>query len=381
MRNCIPQIYIMSFFQKNQILKILTHMCQHNTIKIPLCEIEFRKRKGVPSIKSVCVAFEQGKTYATIVVKDYPNYTKDQVLVKVLYCGICGTDIKLIEGKYPIDEQLFPLTLGHEFVGEIVEVGSNIKDFKIGDYVAGKPTLKICGKCVYCKTGAINMCQNRLRLGINVDGAFTEYMSYPEEFLINANFLKEVKNGVWLEPISVVARGIHTLKINPTMRVAITGVGPIGVLTAMILKEYGVHLSIFGQDSDSDRLNYLKDLNIADYISTDNNIETMFDCVIDCSGNESAINNLFEWAKPGAQVLLLGTNRHPMNVHLSQISYKELKVTGTLGANEEDWIYAVQFLKNHEEILTNMLNIVPVDDALANFYTRNPYKIKNAISF
>ncbi|MGJ9457877.1 zinc-dependent alcohol dehydrogenase [Oceanobacillus sp. CF4.6] len=330
-------------------------------------------------MKSINVMEHQ--SHPAIIEKNFQPLFENSTKIKVLYGGICGTDIKLIEGRYPIQDELFPLTIGHEFVGEIVEAEANSNLFQVGDYVVGKPTLKSCMECIYCKTGRVNLCKDRLRLGINADGAFTEYISIPQENLIEVNFLHNISNGIWLEPISVVARGIHALNINPNLRIAIAGVGPIGFLTALMIKEFGSHITMIGLEQDRTNLVHLTELGIIDEFNIQVEDEEIFDIVIDCTGHENAINNLFLLAKPSATVLLLGTNKFSMNINLSLITYKELHVTGTIGANEEDWNYSVDFLKRNESTLSNFVHISPLEEAIESFKVKQPLKVKNAIKF
>lgn len=346
---------------------------------VPLYVIQFRK--GESLIQTISVIEEGNARNVAIVPKHLRSITTEEVIVKVLYAGICGTDMKLYKGQYPIEKQLFPLTLGHEFVGEIVEKGNKVIDFDVGDYIVGKPTVESCMKCQYCREGKVNLCQQRLRMGINTDGAFAEYTILKSHQLINVNFLKEISTGAWLEPISVVARGINQLTLNPNYRICILGPGPIGILSALLTKEFGAHITMVGQESDRERLIYLKDNNLVDSIEIDTHMENLFDCVIDCTGNENAINNALRWIKPASQFLLLGTNKSKMNIHFSLIVYKELKVTGTIGANELDWDYALDVLQRNEAILSKLAQLIPVANFRDGFTVNNNVKAKTIIQF
>ncbi|WP_368900957.1 zinc-binding dehydrogenase [Oceanobacillus oncorhynchi] len=282
-------------------------------IRIPQCEITFRIKEGL-EIKSICAVKKNSETDIDIVEKQLKEMNTNEHKVKVLYGGVCGTDMKLIEGKYPIDDNKLPLTIGHEFVGRIEQVSNDSEAFQVGDYIVGKPTLKSCMECENCKSGYINLCKDRERLGINVDGAFTEYINLSEKSLIKVNFLKDVKNGVWLEPISVVARGINTLKLKPNYSVLVAGAGAIGVLTILMLKDYGVDITVLGLESDCTILEYLKENQFIDGYMIKSSGSENYNAVIDCTGNENAINNLLNLSANRAQVLLLGTNKFNMNI-------------------------------------------------------------------
>src|SRR5699024_10991158 len=132
------------------------------------------------------------------------------------------------------------------------------------------------------------------------------------------------------------------------MNVCVIEPGPIGILTVLMVKEYGANVTLIGHKNDINRLDFINDLNIADITTVEWESENSFDCVIDCTGNESAINNAFKFIKPLSQILLLGTNNKKISIDFAQIAYKELSVKGTLGANESDWIDALKFVERNE---------------------------------
>ncbi|NQE00267.1 alcohol dehydrogenase catalytic domain-containing protein, partial [Staphylococcus xylosus] len=105
-----------------------------------------------------------------------PSPNKDEIKIKVHYAGICGTDIHTYEGHYKVN---FPVILGHEFSGEVVEVGTNITNFTIGDRVTSETTYYICGECDYCQNGDYNLCNHRKGLGTQQNGGFTQYLVTP----------------------------------------------------------------------------------------------------------------------------------------------------------------------------------------------------------
>lgn len=332
-------------------------------------------------MKTLSLKKESGSIKLSFVDKELKEIKPSEVLIKILYTGICGTDVKLASGKYPVADELFPLTIGHEFVGEIVQIGDGVNEYRVGDLVVGKPTLKSCGKCTCCRSGKVNMCSKRIRVGINTDGAFAEYIIFPASQLIKVNHLQKTVSGAWMEPVSVVARGIGQLKLNPNMNVCVLGPGPIGILAALMVKEFGANVTIVGQVSDQERLSFLLNEKMVDeavaYWIEDNS----FDCVIDCTGNEIAINNGLRWIKPTSQLLLLGTNKYTMSVNFSLIAYKELRVTGTLGANELDWDYALGFLERNEERLIKITKVRPFSEALDCFKKHQKLEAKTIIKF
>lgn len=336
------------------------------------------------TIKSLCVSQNEDKRRLEFINKRKPEIQKDQVSIKVLYAGICGTDLKLLHGTYPIEEHLFPMTLGHEFIGQVCDVGTLIPNVHLGDYVTGKPTVSSCMKCSYCNNGKINLCKKRLRMGINTDGAFAEYITLNHHQIIKMPKLEKLEVGALLEPLSVVARGITQVNITPNQNVCVFGPGTIGMLTALMMKEYGCHITLVGTKSDAKRLQYAKEIGITDEVMTNDqlsNIVDYFDVVSDCTGVDAAINQSLDCIRPSGQFLLLGTSKQLLPINFSKIVYKELNVTGTIGANELDWEYALKVLKRNESLLEKLIIIKDTTAVQEAFLENATTKPKTILKF
>ena len=116
---------------------------------------------------------------------DIPPITKDEVLVRVTYAGVCGTDNRIYQGTKKITG---PRIIGHEFCGVITLAGKNVPDFSEGDRVTAYPTIA-CGKCYACRAGRKNICVNRTTIGYEIDGAFSQYVRIPAEAIAGGNLL------------------------------------------------------------------------------------------------------------------------------------------------------------------------------------------------
>lgn len=166
----------------------------------------------------------------------------DEVRIKVLATGCCGTDVELFEGTMPYlttGVASYPLIPGHEWVGEVCEIGSEVRGFEIGDRVVGECSCG-CMRCERCHAGNYHRCAYRTETGIlNRAGAFAEYINFPAMFLHRISKAVSVESACLIEPAAVAFNGARRAQISPADDVAILGDGPIGLLLLMMAKAFG----------------------------------------------------------------------------------------------------------------------------------------------
>ncbi|MGN1014499.1 MAG: scyllo-inosose 3-dehydrogenase [Butyricicoccus sp.] len=200
-----------------------------------------------------------------------PEPKDDEVLIKVGACGVCGSDIHSIASKEDGYMQFnchtrLPVILGHEFSGEIVQVGKDVKGYQVGDMIAVEQ-IHYCGKCHNCRIGLYNNCENREDIGLSADGAFCEYTVVPEKYCCKINDIAEklgdklaaFEIGALAEPASVA---YHSIVINaggikPGANVVVFGAGPIG-LSAMALCRASGAAKVFMVDTVASKLELAK---------------------------------------------------------------------------------------------------------------------------
>jgi (R,R)-butanediol dehydrogenase/meso-butanediol dehydrogenase/diacetyl reductase len=167
---------------------------------------------------------------------------EDWVLIKNEGCGVCGTDLHILANP-PGFEATLGAVLGHEFLGHIVEVGSAVQDFKVGDRVAVNPNMT-CGICRYCKEGLRNHCENWTTLGLHQDGGFAGYTTAPQGYLHRVSEDLPFERAIWIEPVSCVVNGTDKIAIQPAQTAVVIGAGPIGLLHGMMFKAAGARVII-----------------------------------------------------------------------------------------------------------------------------------------
>ena len=170
----------------------------------------------------------------------------DDVVVRVVQTGVCGTDRGVLLGKFPAKPGVI---MGHEAVGEVADVGDGVTTLKPGDRVVVNPTL-YCGLCSWCRRGALNFCLNKAgnELGIDRDGAFAQYLLLEERFLHAIPDGMSDDRAVLIEPLTCVLNNLQAARLRQADDVLVLGAGPIGVLTALVADQFASRVCLAEPD-------------------------------------------------------------------------------------------------------------------------------------
>lgn len=171
-----------------------------------------------------------GKLTVKKVVDPVPG--DNEVLIRIKCCGICGTDIKLYQGKCSAK---MPVVLGHEFSGKIVEIGREVKLFKEGDRVAGDPNFS-CERCIWCKSGKTNFCTNSIDYGVTANGGFAEYIAIPEYKVYHISDKLDYLSASFSEPLSCAVHAVNKAGISQNDSVGIIGGGSQGQMFVQLAR-------------------------------------------------------------------------------------------------------------------------------------------------
>ncbi len=166
-----------------------------------------------------------------------PEINSNDVLVRVASCGICGTDIHILDGEFP--PTVYPIVPGHEFSGTVESVGNEVEGIAVGDRVGVDPTLN-CGECFFCQRGQGNLCERWNAIGVGkAFGAFAEFVSVPARTIYPLPDELSFKAGALIEPVACVLRGFHLMNPKPGATYCIFGAGPMGLQNAQIARFFG----------------------------------------------------------------------------------------------------------------------------------------------
>lgn len=319
-----------------------------------------------------------------------PELKNDEVLLKVTACGICSSEIETFKSRSP--RRIPPLIMGHEFCGEIIEVGTNVSSFEIGESVVSNSVVS-CGNCNTCLRGKTNLCANRQVFGMHRQGAFGEFVNVPAKSLIKMPVDLKPEIACLAEPL---ANGIHMVNLTRHVRpgkVLIIGAGPIGLFAQQAYREL-TEAEVIVADLKEDRLeialkngavrvvNPMKS-NLAEVVAEVTNGEGV-DIAIDAVGTEITNQQSLEAVRPGGVVVIIGLYENSRSLKTYDIVLPEKHVTGTYAATGEEMVEAVNLLAKGKIDASSWVNYYPIDQGLQAFNemmeARAPH-IKSVILF
>lgn len=291
-----------------------------------------------PSVAAtMSVAVLYGIRDVRIEERPTPQLGPDDVLIEVSHCGICGSDIHFIV-EWPGAAKPGSIE-GHEFSGTIVEVGSEVSGWQVGDQVVGGPSPR-CGRCRFCAGGRPSLCEERGRVGADNDdwqGAFARYKRMPARQLLRVPDGLSLKHAALVEPMAVALHGITRAGgADPEGRYLITGGGPIGFLSVAALKAAGV-VDVVVSEPHEGRRSLCAKLGARVIIPDDLVIPPMphdivtepFDVVLECSGNKAAMEAGLAQLRRGGRLVLVGAGIRAPRFDPNRILLNELEITGS----------------------------------------------------
>ena len=266
-----------------------------------------------------------------------PTASKGEVLVKVKTTGICGSDLPRVLGN---EAHFFPIVLGHEFSGEVVEIGEGVTSVKVGDRVAGVPLIP-CLTCDDCQKGNYSLCKYYSFIGSREQGSFAEYVKMPERNVVKFDDSVSFEQGAFFEPATVALHGLLCADYCAGEDVAILGGGTVGMFTAQWAKIFGAK-KVFVFDIDKDRLALAKRLGADETINTlDKDFiqqvdeltnKKGFGFVYETAGVDITMKLAFEIAGNKASVCFIGTPTKELIYTpklFENMNRKEFKLTGS----------------------------------------------------
>lgn len=290
------------------------------------------------------------KADQSVEIRDVPVPTTgpEECLVEVKYCGICGSEPHMYHGQLTLLAHP-PVILGHEWSGEIVEVGERVKGFAAGDRVTCETAAETCGVCALCRSGSYNVCPERRAFGFAVDGAFTKYVRAKYLRLHHLPDGLSYKAAAMTEPVCVAYNAVaEKSRISPGDVVVIIGPGPVGLFALQVAKLSGAGtVVVTGTQRDSARLKLATRLgaDITVDVGEQNPAEVVrglgdglgAHLVIDAAGVPPAIQQSLEIVRQNGQVTKVGWSLQPVNLTLDEIVAKVVTYQGAFSHTWTTW--------------------------------------------
>ncbi|MBP9900471.1 MAG: L-threonine 3-dehydrogenase [Verrucomicrobiota bacterium] len=291
-----------------------------------------------------------------------PQIGINDVLIRVNRTGICGTDLHIYKWDAWAQRTIpVPMVVGHEFVGEIVAVGSNVNDFRLGDVVSGEGHV-VCGRCRNCMAGRRHLCADTKGVGVNRPGAFAEYLSLPMTNVWQHTPAVDQDVAAIFDPFG---NAVHTALSFPVLGedVLITGAGPIGIMAAAIVKHAGARFVVVTDVNDY-RLELAKKLGatVALNVKTGNvrdvqkqlGMKEGFDVGLEMSGNPAAFRDMIDNMCHGGKIAMLGIPPEQMPIDWNKVVFNMLTIKGIYGREMYETWYQMSVM------LETGLDIAPV---------------------
>jgi 2-desacetyl-2-hydroxyethyl bacteriochlorophyllide A dehydrogenase len=300
-----------------------------------------------------------------------PKIKDDEVLVKVRAVSICGSDLHAYIGVSK--RRIPPLVMGHEFSGEVVKLGSNVKGLREGERVVLEPVLS-CGKCVLCQRGRSNICENMKLVGLHLNGAFSEYVP------IAASKCHKLPNSVSFEeasltePLAVAVHAVNLTSLEKDEDICIIGSGTVGLMTLQVAKNKGTG-KIFVIDTLDYRLELAKKLGATTLINAkkedpvkevlaDGGVGTVFEAV----GHQKTVQQALAMVGKGGKVTIIGMLEATMELGMLDVTVKEIEIRGSYGYTPNDFKLALKLIAqgkvNVKPLITHVL---PLKDIAKGF--------------
>jgi 2-desacetyl-2-hydroxyethyl bacteriochlorophyllide A dehydrogenase len=337
--------------------------------------------------KSIIIT-EPGKV--EIIEQKMPVPAKGEATLKLLYGGICGSDLGTYRGTFAYVS--YPRIPGHEFSAEIVDIGENNRGLEKGMIVTANPYFN-CTSCYSCRRGLVNCCTTNQTMGVQREGAFAQYITMPIERIYEGKGLSG-KTLALIEPFCISYHGVKRANVKKGDKVLVIGAGTIGVLAMYAAKLFGAEVYI--SDVAQGKLDYAMELGADGVILNDSNENFLaevneitdgdgFDVTIEAVGLPSTFQSCIDAATFGGRVVLIGVGKSNLDFNFTMIQKKELNIFGSRNALKEDFEQLIDIVSKGqvdlEKIVTNTYSAYEAEKAFEDFNKNAGSMLKVLLEF
>ncbi|PAJ74278.1 L-threonine 3-dehydrogenase [Pseudoalteromonas sp. NBT06-2] len=307
-----------------------------------------------------------------------PEVGHNDLLIKIRKTAICGTDVHIYKwDEWSQNTIPIPMVVGHEYVGEVVDMGQEVRGFTVGDRVSGEGHIT-CGHCRNCRAGRVHLCRNTTGVGVNREGAFAEYLVIPafNAFKIPSNISDEL--AAIFDPFG---NAVHTALSFDLVGedVLITGAGPIGIMAAAVAKHVGARHVVITDVNEyrlelARKMGATRAVNVAteklEEIMTELDMTEGFDVGLEMSGVPSAFNSMLNNMNHGGKIAMLGIPPSDMAVDWNQVIFKGLVIKGIYGREMfETWYKMASLIQSGLDLNPILTHEFHINDFQKGFDT------------
>ena len=310
---------------------------------------------------------------------DMPAPGPGEVLLRVHSAGVCGTDLHIAEWtrSYHFLAPALPVTIGHEFSGEIAALGEGTEGLPLGQLVAVRPSVT-CGLCAACSAGDFDACTTRRGIGVLRNGGFAPWAAVPLRNCVPVPAGVEGDVAALAEPLTVSHEAVRTAGVRPGDRVLVLGPGNIGQGIALFARAAGAAQVVVAGHGDGPRLEVLRAMGFHDVLDFEGSdmdaalapylAQGRFDAVIEATGAAAVIAPALRALKVHGVLVITGIHAAPVPIDLTALVRNHQQLRGSYRAPESAWPEVVRFMQSHQPLLREMItHRVPLSRAEEGF--------------
>lgn len=318
-----------------------------------------------------------------------PQVGDDELLVRVCVAAICGTDLHIYQWNEWAQARIpTPMVFGHEFSGDVVAVGKNVRGFRVGDRVAAETHIP-CGTCYQCRTGDQHNCRDMKIIGVHVTGCFADYAVIPQSCAWKVSDALSYRRAAMLEPLGVAVHGVYSGEVT-MQKVVILGCGPIGVM-AVGAAHCGGAAGVLAADIFDDKLALAEEMGADVTVNTQKQdlIEEIMkwtdgrgaDVIVDFTGHVGLIESTFAALRKGGRFTLVGLPAKKLSLDLTNaVIYREARINGVTGRLMwQTWYQCEALLKNPsmniDRVVGGVYDLADFEQAFAALFAGKPGKM------
>jgi L-iditol 2-dehydrogenase len=347
---------------------------ERTEMAMPEAGLNPRAAAGLPD--SMAAAVLHGPDDLRIEQVAVPVIGPDEVLIKVDVCGICGTDVHILRGHFPVPNM--PLIPGHEFSGHVVQLGSAVQRIDVGDFVTADINIG-CGRCYYCRHQLRMFCPQLSQIGVHRDGAFAEYVKAPADAVYRLPEDMSPEQAAYVEPLACAVHGQERADLRPGSTVVVLGGGPMGLVHIQLSRLRGA-TRIIATEPNATRRAKATELG-ADVVvdpTAENAVAVVreltegrgADSVIEAVGSPATYRDAFEMVRRGGTIVAYGAAPSDLELPFKpfEVYSKELTIVGSYAGTYATWPEAIELIRagrfDPDKIISEVVPLARVVEAI-----------------